>query len=525
MEPAASRATPGGRAVAAAVLLPTTLAGLSPFVCSVSLDHIAGALSVAPDELTWAVTAHIVAYSVMLPISTWLSPLLGRRRLFLLSIATFTAASAAAGAATSLPVLIFARVVQGLAGGSLVPISQIIMMDVFPGRRRSFGLALWSLAVASGSIIGPALGGLITEAFGWRWLFHFKVPVGLTALWLARLTIDRLPEHDRRGVFRRGDLAALGLLVVGIGALQAMLQRGQREDWWDSPVIVGLALVSGASLVLFVAQQLRTRPPVMDLAIFRNPTFAVGCLVTAVMGWCQSCTVVLSAVFSTRIMDHGPLRAGLVLAPAGLGTAVISLLAGKINTRLDPRFLSVLGAVGAAAGMFQLAGLTPEATFTQLMWPRLMVGFGLGCLLGSLTAATLATLTQDEVQRAAGPFNLIRNLGGCVGIAVMGNSLETGTQIHRSGLVQKMEPYLSDTTPVYQPLLTELARRGADASSAAQQALETLSAIVRKQALFLSFIDSYQLLAALLVLSIPLLLFMRRARGVPRLADRAGQAA
>lgn len=181
----------------------------------------------------------------------------------------------------------------------------------------------------------------------------------------------------------------------------------------------------------------------------------------------------------------------------------------------------MVGAAGAAAGMYQLAGLTPEATFAQLMWPRLLVGFGLGCLLGSLATATLATLTRDELQRAAGPFNLVRNLGGSIGIAVMGSSLERGTQIHRSGLAQKMEPYLSDSAAAYHPLLAELARRGADASTAAQQGLAALAAIVHKQALFLSFVDSYRLLAGLLLLSIPMLLFMRRSRAVPRLGTGA----
>jgi MFS transporter, DHA2 family, multidrug resistance protein len=509
--------------VAAVVMVPTTLAGLSPFVCSVALEHIAGTLSAAPDELTWAVTAQIVAYSVMLPISVWLSPLLGRRRLFLLAIVTFTAASAAAGAAASLPFLIVARVLQGLAAGSLVPISQIIMLEIFPGRRRALGLAIWSIGVASGSILGPALGGLITETLGWRWIFYLNVPISLLVLWLARPIIDSLPEHQRPGLFRLADLTALGLLVVGIAALQTMLQLGQREDWWTSGTIVGLAVAAGGALILFVVRQLRSGSPVMDLSVFRNRSFAAGCLVTAVMGWCQSCSVVLSSVFSARIMDHGPLLAGLVLAPAGVGTAVTSLIAGVINTRLDPRVLSLVGAAGAAAGMYQLAGLTPEATLHQLMWPRLLVGFGLGCLLGSLATATLATMTRDEIERATGPFNLVRNLGGSIGIAVMGTWLERGTQVHHSGLVQKMGSQLSEGAWAHHPLLTELPRRGADASTAMQQALVAMAGIVRKQALFLSFVDSYRLLAVLLLLSIPLLLLLRRPRPVPRLQVRAGQ--
>jgi DHA2 family multidrug resistance protein len=485
--------------VAAVVMVPTTLAGLSPFVCSVALEHIAGTLSAAPDELTWAVTAQIVAYSVMLPISVWLSPLLGRRRLFLLAIVTFTAASAAAGAAASLPFLIVARVLQGLAAGSLVPISQIIMLEIFPGRRRALGLAIWSIGVASGSILGPALGGLITETLGWRWIFYLNVPISLLVLWLARPIIDGLPEHQRPGQFRLADLTALGLLVVG------------------------LAVAAGGALILFVVRQLRSGSPVMDLSVFRNRSFAAGCLVTAVMGWCQSCSVVLSSVFSARIMDHGPLLAGLVLAPAGVGTAVTSLLAGVINTRLDPRVLSLVGAAGAAAGMYQLAGLTPEATLHQLMWPRLLVGFGLGCLLGSLATATLATMTRDEIERATGPFNLVRNLGGSIGIAVMGTWLERGTQVHHSGLVQKMGSQLSEGAWAHHPLLAELPRRGADASTAMQQALVAMAGIVRKQALFLSFVDSYRLLGVLLLLSIPLLLLLRRPRPVPRLQVRAGQ--
>ena len=498
--------------VVCAAMVPTTLSGLSPFMATVALDHIGGALSAAPDEVTWAVTAHIVAYSIMLPVSVWLSALVGGRRLFALSILVFSAGSALAGAAPNLTVLILGRVLQGMAGGCLVPISQLIMMRVFPEHRRAMALAIWSLGIASGSIFGPALGGFVTEALSWRWLFHFNVPLGLGALLLLRVAHDDVPENERSSAAGRLDLGGLAALVIGIASLQTMLQWGQREGWWTSPTIVGLALVAALALAGFVWLQLRLPHPIMDLGVFRNRTFAVGCLLTALLGWCQSSAVVLSSLFSMRIMDHGALLAGMVLAPGGVGTACTSLLAGGINTRVDPRLLSAVGTAAAAWGMAQLAGLTPEATFSHLMWPRFIVGFGFGCLIGSLATATLGTLSTDQTRRAVGAFNLLRNLGGSVGIAVMGSSLERGALLHQAHLGERMDPYFSYTAPTYQLLAADLAQRGGFVSTATRQSLAALSLTVRKQGLFLSFVDSYRVLAVLLALSIPLLLVMQRAR-------------
>jgi DHA2 family multidrug resistance protein len=506
----------GGRPwiTAVAVMLPTTLAGLSPFTVSVALEHIGGAFSAAPDEVTLSVSAHIVAYSMMLPVSGWLARAIGQRRLFGLATLILTASSAAAGAAPGMGVFMVCRMVQGLAAGVLVPISQIIMMAAFPGRR-PMALALWSLGVAAGSIAGSTLGGLITEHLDWHWIFYLNVPFGVLALALGDLVPDGSPAGSRRG---RLDVGGLFLLTAAIVALQAVLERGEREDWFRSPMIAWCALGSGAALFLFIRRERRTVGPLIDLTVLGDRTFTLGCALTAVVAGCQSAVVVLSALVATRVMDYDALAAGMLMAPAGVATAVSIILAGSLSTRFDERRLVAVGATVAVLGLYGMATLSPSVTFSQLAWPRLVFGLGVGLLLVSLANLTLGTLPPEQRQTAAGLFNLLRNLGASVGIAASRTYLERAAQSHQAYLAERIDPTRSALALGYQGLTAQLAGGGADPATAQVQGWLALYGSTRRQALFLAFLETYRVLAVILALIIPVLLLLSRRRPgeVPR---------
>jgi DHA2 family multidrug resistance protein len=490
-----------------AVMLPTTLAGLSSFTVSAALGHIAGAVGAGPEEITWALTAYSVAYSILLPVAPWLADQLGEKRLFLLGIATLVGGSALAGAAPTLSVLVVARLVQGLAGGTLVSVSQTIMMRVFPERSRSRALALWSLGVAAGSIAGPTVGGVVTEWWGWSWIFYLNVPLGAAGWVLARAVLDDPPPAPRAL-----DLAGVALLATGVGSLQVVLERGQRDDWFSSPAVVAWSVLALAATLLFVWHELRVRQPFLNLAVFRNGTFTLGCALMAAVGCCQSAAVLVSSLQAERLLNQGPLLAGLLAAPAGLATAAIIVLAGIVDGRVQPRPLVIAGAALGALGMYHLTTLPLEASLLQLVWPRLELGPGSGLLMVSLATLTLGTLDRQQAHDAAGVFNLMRNVGASVGIASLRSVLDRGTQAHQAALMGALRG--DEAVQRAQTLATELVARGSDPTTAERQAWNTIYGAVRRQALHLSFLDGYGLLALLLAAVIPLALLLRRSPAV-----------
>jgi DHA2 family multidrug resistance protein len=494
--------------VVLAVMLPTTLAGLGSFTASAALEQIGGAFGAGPEEITWALTAHIVAYSVTLPVAPWLADLIGEKRLFLMGIAILIGSSALAGAATSLGVMVTARVAQGIAAGTLVPIAQTILMRTFSERSRSRALALWSLGVAAGSIAGPFVGGIVTESWGWPWIFHLNVPIGAAALVLARALLDDPPPPARPA---RLDLGGVALLAVTVGALQVVLETGEREDWFASGSICAWAAVAVAALVAFVWRELRVANPFMTLAVFKDGNFTIGCLLMAAVGCCQSATVIVSSLHAERLLGYGPFVAGLIMAPAGVATALAVILAGLLDARVPPRLLAVTGAGLAALGMYHLGGLPLEAPLPQLLWPRLEVGLGFGLLLVALATLTLGRLNRREAHQAAGVFNLLRNVGASAGIASLRSVLDRGAQVHQARLLERADLSAPLALARTRGLAAVLLARGSDPTTAERQAWSAVYAAVRRQALHLSFLDGYRILAVVLAAVVPLTLLMRRS--------------
>jgi MFS transporter, DHA2 family, multidrug resistance protein len=500
--------------IAISTMMATFLVILDVTIANVALDHMRGSLSAGVDEITWVLTSFLVANAISLPITGWLTDLLGRKRLFIVATVAFTLTSAAAGAAPSLAVIVLARFVQGLAGGPLVPLSQATMMETFPASQRGMAMAVWGIGIMFAPIIGPTLGGWITDNWSWRWVFYINVPVGAAAVVLAWLFV---PESTtERPAVRRVDVPGLVLLVVGISALQFVLDRGQREDWFASSLIVWLSVVAAAALVALVVRELRADEPVVDLRVLRHPTFAVATAAMFVISIAFYGIMVLSPLFTQILMGYTAMLAGLVLAPGGVSTLVTMPVAGALMNRLDPRWIIITGCALNAYAMYLMATLTLEASYWQIMWPRFIQGLGIGLSFVPLSTVALSAVPMRELGHASGLFNFIRTIGGSIGIAMVATLLERGSQRHQARLAAHVSLYDADVWDRYQTLTGMFAARGADTTTAEQQAWAHLYEIVQRESLALSFIDNFWRLAWIFAAVIPFVLFLGRR---PRLAE------
>src|SRR5881227_1458903 len=359
--------------VAVSTMMATFLVILDVTIANVALDHMRGTLSAGVDEITWVLTSFLVANAISLPITGWLTDLLGRKRLFILATVAFTLTSAAAGAAPSLAAMVLARFLQGLAGGPLVPLSQATMIETFPARQRGMAMAIWGIGIMFAPIIGPTLGGWITDNWSWRWVFYINVPVGAAAVVLAWLFVP--DSTTERPAVRRVDVPGLVLLVVGVSALQFVLDRGQREDWFASPLIVWLTVLAAATLVVL---ELRAEEPVVDLRVLRHGTFAVATAAMFVISIAFYGIMVLSPLFTQILMGYTAMLAGFVLAPGGASTLVTMPIAGVLLNRIDPRWIIVTGCALNAYAMYLMATLSLEASYWHIMLPRFIQGLGIG---------------------------------------------------------------------------------------------------------------------------------------------------
>ncbi len=508
--------------VAVTTMTATILVFLDLTITTVALDHMRGSLSAAVDEITWVLTSFMVANAISVPITGWLTDLFGRKRLFILATGLFTMTSAAAGAAPSLAFIILARFLQGVAGGPLVPLSQATMMESFPPHQRGTAMALWGIGIMFAPIVGPTLGGWITDHWSWRWIFYINVPIGAVTVLLAQISMPE-PATARPAV-RRVDVAGLVLLTLGVGGLQLVLDRGQRQDWFSSSLITRVSAVAAVALVLLVVRELRTAEPVVDLRVLRHGTFAAATVAMLVMSVAFYGVIVLSPLFTQILMGYTALLAGLVLAPGGVAMLLTMPIAGALINRVDPRWLIGIGSALCAWAMSLMATLTLEADFWQVVWPRFVQGLGIGLTFVPLSTMALSAVPPRDLGHASGLFNFIRTLGGGIGIATMATLLERGAQSHQARLVGHMSLYDPEVWQRYQEVVGMFAARGADPATAEQQAWAFLYAGVQRQALFLAFVDDFWRLAWIFAAVIPLLALFgwrRPPAGTPGRRTRA----
>lgn len=496
--------------VAFTVMLPTFIEVMDTSVVNVSLPHIQGSLNAGVDEATWVLTSYLVSNAIIIPITGWLASVFGRKRYLIFSLVLFTLSSILCGAAPSLPLLIIARILQGLGGGGLQPLSQAILLETFPKREHGMAMAIFGMGVVMAPIIGPVVGGWITDEWSWRWVFYINLPAGILAVLLAAVFVHD-PAYIKREVFRI-DKWGLFLLTLGLGSLQIVLDKGEREDWFHSDFIVVLSLVAAVALILFVIVELRNEHPVVDLRVFKNQSFSTGTFIMFLGFFCLFGSIVLLPLYLQQLMGYTALWAGLVLGPGGLSSFFVMPVTGVLMKKgIKPRHLLILGLAISAYAQYLMAQFNLEANFSAIAWPRFVQGFGLGLFFVPLSAATYMGISKEQVGNASGIFNLMRNLGGSFGVAFSTTVLAQRAQVHQTFLSENITPYNPTFQAAYQRMHQFFQMNHPEAATQ-NGTLASIYQEVLRQANMLSFNDTFYLLAFLTAILIPLTFLLRRGK-------------
>jgi MFS transporter, DHA2 family, multidrug resistance protein len=501
---------------AIAVMLSAVMEVLDTSVVNVSLPHISGNLSATVDEATWVLTSYIVANAIILPISGWLASYFGRKRLLLAVITGFTLSSVLCGIAPSLSALIFFRVLQGTTGGGLQPLSQAVLLESFPVEERGKAMAVWGMGIVAAPVLGPAIGGWLTDNYSWRWVFYINLPVGILSLVMTYLFVQD-PPYLRR-VSRGIDYWGLSLLVVGMGALQVMFDQGQEKDWFSSSWISLLALVAVVGLTVFVIHQFRTDNPLVDFRLLRFRTFAAGVFVVGVLGFVLYGSLVLLPLFMQTLLGFPAAVAGLWSMPRGLGTMVFMPVTGwMLGRRWDPRWLLAAGLVTVSVAFFLYSGLDLQVDPHALMWPQVVQGIGLSLVFVPLSTISMDPIPLESMGFATSIFSLVRNVGSSMGISFVTTELARRSQLHQARLAENVSVYGLQ-------LQAEMSRAGAALGQPlapdSPTGLRIIYGQLQRQASAMSFLDLFYVLGLLFLLIVPVVWFMRRPR-----QRRAGAAA
>ncbi len=498
--------------IASIVLLATFMEVLDTSVANVALPHIAGNLSASVDEATWVLTAYLVANAIVLPLSGWFSSLFGRKRFYMACIAIFTISSLLCGIAPSLGLLIVFRVLQGLGGGALQPISQAILVESFPREKQGVAMAFYGMGVVVAPVIGPTLGGWITDNYTWRWIFLINIPVGILSLSLtAAMIFD--PPHLVRKTFANGlklDYIGLGLLSLGLAALEILLDEGQRNDWFGSNMIVAAAAVAAVALVGVVVWELRTDQPVVDFRILKNRNFALAAVIMYGVGFTLYGSTAILPIFLQTILGYTALLSGLVLSPGGIAMMLGMLIVGRLLGRFEARWLLVFGLVVAAIGVVQMSAFNLEVDFRTAMWARTIQALGMAFLFVPINTTAFSAVRPEKLGYATGLMNLFRNIGGSGGIAMINTVVARREQFHQATLVSHLTPLDAGLSPTLHGLTASVVASGASGPDALAQAQGLLYGLVQKQAAMLAVADTFWMLAVVFVAMIPLVLLLRR---------------
>jgi DHA2 family multidrug resistance protein len=503
--------------IASAVMLATFMEVLDTSVANVSLPHIAGSLSASTDESTWVLTSYLVSNAIILPATGWLGSVFGRKRLLITAIVVFTLSSALCGAAGSLGMLVVARVLQGIGGGCLQPIAQAVLLESFPHEKRGQAMAVYGMGIIVAPIIGPTLGGWITDNYSWRWIFYINVPVGVAAIMMAQAFIED-PPYIRRLIKGRMDYIGFGLMAIWLATLQLVLDKGQEADWFGALWIRWFTFISIASLIGFVVWELRKRDPIVNLRVLANRNFSVGIFLITVVGAVLYGTTAMLPIFLQTLMGYPALQSGLAVSPRGLGSLVSMMLVGRLVGVLDNRLLMGLGFAVLATSVFLLSGINLQIGMSNVIWPNVINGLAMGFIFVPLTTTTMGTLSNEQMGNATGIYNLMRNIGGSLGISLSTTMVARSAQARQATLLAHMTPY----DPAFVQRLNQM--KGAMLPHAApvdalHQAYGAMYEVLQQQANLLAFLDNFRGLGVLCLLCVPLVLLfkkvVRRGGGPP----------
>ncbi|WP_417417116.1 DHA2 family efflux MFS transporter permease subunit [Hoeflea sp.] len=486
------------------IMLATIMQVLDTTIANVALPSMTGDLEASQDTITWVLTSYIVAAAIMTPVTGWLADRFGRRQLFLTTIVGFTATSMACGMAPSLETMVLFRILQGLFGAAIVPLSQTFLLDINPKERHGQAMAIWGAGIMVGPIIGPTLGGWLTETLNWRWVFFINLPVGIVAFMGSAAY---LPDIAKR--VRRFDFFGFAMLSLGVGSLQLMLDRGGEVDWfsaWEIWIELGLSITG---IWIFVVHLATANDPFVDPKIFADRNFVTGLILIFIVGIVLLASLALLPPMLSRVFGYSTITTGLVMAPRGVGTMISMILVGRLVRIVDPRYLVITGLLLTAASLYLMTGFSPQMDSWPVISTGIIQGLGLGLVFVPLSAIAFATLEVRYRTDAASLFSLVRNLGSSIGISVVTLYLTRSVQINHSELGAFINPF----NPVLRDLLP--------GSTSNPAVLQTLDALVNQQSLMISYNNDFKLMMMVTLVAIPLALLLRAPKAAPAAAVAA----
>jgi DHA2 family multidrug resistance protein len=486
--------------VAAATMLATLMQVIDQTIANVALPHMQGGLATTQDQISWVLTSYIIAAAITMPVTGWMSGRFGRKRIFLISVIGFTIASGLCGAAQSLGQIVLFRLLQGVFGAALVPLSQAILLDVFPRNQRGPAMALWGVGIMVGPILGPTLGGWLTDNFNWRWVFYINLPVGALA-WLGIAISVEETQKDRERPF---DFFGFAMLSLGMGALQMMLDRGDVKDWWSSLEIQIEAALAALGFYTFVVHSATAKHPFLHPELFRDRNLVISLVVGFSVGIVLVASAVLLPPLLQALLDYPVMTTGIVMAPRGIGTMITMVIAGRLIQRTDARLLIFIGFLLTAYSLWDMAqSFSLQMDMWPVIWTGFIQGLGLGLIFPPLSTVAFATLPQRLRTEAAGIFNLARNAGSSVGVSAVIAMLSRNTQVAHAALGAYVNPYNPVMHSAAMPHLWTLHNL---------HGVAALNGEITRQAAMIGYIDDFVLMMIATLLTVPLIALMRNPR-------------
>lgn len=480
---------------------------LDTTITNVSLNHIAGTLGASQDESTWIITSYLVSNGIVLPLSGWLSAVLGRKRFFMLCIATFTATSFACGMSTSLDMLIFFRLLQGLAGGGLQPVQQAIILDAFPPEKRGAAFGVTGITMIVAPILGPTLGGYITDNFSWQWIFFMNVPVGLFALFLvSRLVKD--PPHARAHWSGAIDYIGLSLITIGLGSMQVVLDKGQQEDWFGSNFIIFFTISGLSCLGAAIIWLLKQKDPVVDLRLLTDRSFGMASLMMFFVGASLYAGATLIPILTQSEFGFDATTAGLVLSPGGFAVIFLMPISGRLVSKIQAKYLVAIGMALCSIGMFMAMGLTPQCNYGYFVFTRIMQVIGLPFLFIPTSTLAFAKIPKEKSSKASAIYAMARNLGGSIGIALVTSYVVRREQTHQAYLVDRLSPSDIGHTLALNNYVHSAMAHGNSLASATGESMRRIYRQLLHQANIMGFTDGFAVVGGTMVVLAIVALFM-----------------
>ncbi|MGO4637121.1 DHA2 family efflux MFS transporter permease subunit [Mesorhizobium sp. 2RAF45] len=512
-----SRSAAGGRnpwIIAVVVSIATFMLVLDTSIANVALRNIAGSLAAGMDESTWIITTYLVANSVIIPVSGWLASVIGRKRYYMICVATFTLASLLCGLATNLPMLIVFRILQGLGGGGMAPSEQSILADTFPPAKRSQAFALYGIAVIVAPTVGPTIGGWLTDNFSWHWIFFINVPFGIMSLALVQWLVVEpdVLERERKERLEGGlkiDWVGFILVATALGCLEIFLDEGQRNDWFQSSFITTFAVISAVAFLVLIPWEFRNRDPIVDMRLIFSRQFGTAFTVMMAVGAVLFSTTQILPQLQQETFDYTATLSGLSMMPGGIAMLMLMPISGFASGMVQPKYLIMIGMAAVAVGLWHLTTLSGDAGFSYFVYARIFITIGLPFLFIPISTAAYVGLPPQKTNQASALINVARNIGGSIGVSLSNTVIAQNAQIHQSNLVA----HTAQSSPAYQNALQQatqhFAAQGASMIEAKQQAIGWLAQMIGRQASLLAYIDVFRYSAIITALLVPIALLLR----------------